>query len=191
MRGGERSRGAARIVNDEFPDVVGIGVEDEAHIGGSDEPVAAFEFSVELFWSPAGAAGEDAELEVFAVDGAADDLFENFSAVADVESGGDGGLLLVVLGGVVEDEEGVAFDGSAAVDLHVAVGEFKVSLEGLIDLDAGGTVDDESHSPLGVVLDHQDDALKEVGVAEVFAGDEEMPGEGLGHSRRVVLGGSE
>lgn len=93
-------------------------------------------------------------------------------------------MFLVVLGGVVNDEQGVSFDGSSGIDLHIAVGELKVSREGLIDLDACGTIDHESHRPLIVVLDDQHDRLEKIGIPEVLARDEKMSCQRLAHSSK-------
>jgi len=184
---GKWSGRAASRVDHEIPDFVGVGMEDEAHVGGRDEPVTPFEFAVELLGAPARTAGEDPKLEVFPRYRTADDLFEDFGAVADIESGGDGRMLLIVFRRVVDDKQSVPFDGASGINLHVAFGEFEVPLEGLIDFDSGGTIDDQAHRSLIVVFDDEDDTLEEIGVPEILPRYQKMPCQRLGHDSEILL----
>jgi hypothetical protein len=143
--------------------------KDLASFCGQDYPRTAFHFRFELPRTPAGVADEKAKLafvlpeqpfDIVAIRGEID-------AVEDFDLAG--GLMRM------EGHE-EAFAGAALVEVAFGfAAEFEGLFAGFLDGRLQGAVQDEPDSALFVVLDHQDDALGEVGVEQRRRRQQKMP----------------
>ena len=72
---------------------------------------------------------------------------------------------------------GQRLDRAADVHQVVGFGEVKVFRQGMRDGHRRRPVDNQSHRPFGIMLDHQDDGLVEVRVPQPFSGHQVLPAQ--------------
>jgi len=151
--------------------------EDVAGGAVDDEPGFLGEFAVELAGTPAGVAGEEADL--------ADLERGRIGETDEGEVAADG---RIAGGAGSEAEDGFGGDGAAAEEGGGRAQQWGPGGEIIVRVDIQGAVEDDAEGTVRAMVADQDDAALEVGVLEQRAGDEQVSGGRLQHGQMMAEG---